>query len=780
MPTLGEVYQTTAWQLTHAPLPVAWTAADLGRLSLDWRDAVVPGSIQHSAFGVPVPALYVGDRLEAVRWMEAEHWIYRTQVDVPALPPGREAVYSFAGIDYTSTLLLDGEIVRQHEGMFAPVEISLCPGRHELLVILAPCDPNDPETLKAGYSVGRGWDFAPQLQSRGLWDDAYLLVRDTVRVTGVAVDTALQSPQRADVLVRTEFSTRIANGTLQVTLDGVTRAFPLINTDQVVVPLNIPSPTLWWPNGQGTPALVELRLDLQVAGVVTSPFVARVGLRSLERIPCDGQGGEDLPLQLLVNHRKVFLKGVNWVPLDACPGSITPARYRTFLTQFQAAGVNCIRVWGGGLRERAAFYALADELGLMVMQEFPLACRSVPRSPHFLTLLTQECTAIIRALRAHPCVVIWSGGNELYHYWDAVDSGTPEMAAVVEKIRTQFAFAPDERIWQGGAARYDEPGLALMGELCARLDPGRPFQLTSAMEGEGEVHGIWTWNPRVGDHRFRDFPDCYAYWLAAGQHLYSECSLSAIANLETIRAVCATPTPALPDPADPIWRLHHAFGAAWDHLPDLWLDLPSTEALFGPLADLEELIFANQWMQAEGARFLIEELRRKIGRTCGVIWWGVNEPWPGLAGNALIDYFGRPKLGWHALATAFQPTILTLRYQHCVARRIKPELWLSHDGAAPFTGRYQVTLTDLATGAEDRYAGAVCCEPYRALYLKTLLPLRMPAGTRAHAHCELWSAEECIHTNDYLFASAEDAVPFDAALRARMRALWPPRGVEAM
>ena len=89
-----------------------------------------------------------------------------------------------------------------------------------------------------------------------------------------------------------------------------------------------------------------------------------------------------------------------------------------------------------------------------------------------------------------------------------------------------------------------------------------------------------------------------------------------------------------PEKDDPIWRLHHAFTAAWDQLPDLWLDIPSTEKLFGKLTELETLVLANQWMQGEGARFLIEELRRKMPHTCGVIWWGVNEPWPGLAGNA--------------------------------------------------------------------------------------------------------------------------------------------------
>ncbi len=60
---------------------------------------------------------------------------------------------------------------------------------------------------------------------------------------------------------------------------------------------------------------------------------------------------------------------------------------------------------------------------------------------------------------------------------------------------------------------------------------------------------------------------------------------------------------------------------------------------------------------------MIEELRRKQPGATGVIWWGVNEPWPGLAGNALIDYHGRPKLSWPIVCNAFSPVILSLRYE---------------------------------------------------------------------------------------------------------------------
>ena len=64
--------------------------------------------------------------------------------------------------------------------------------------------------------------------------------------------------------------------------------------------------------------------------------------------------------------------------------------------------------------------SICDELGIMVWQEFPLACNNYVATPHYLQVLEQEATAIVKKIRRHPCHVLWCGGNELFNDWSGM------------------------------------------------------------------------------------------------------------------------------------------------------------------------------------------------------------------------------------------------------------------------------------------------------------------------------------------------------------------------
>ena len=68
--------------------------------------------------------------------------------------------------------------------------------------------------------------------------------------------------------------------------------------------------------------------------------------------------------------------------------------------------MNIFRCRGGSGINKQAFYDLCDQLGMMVWVEFPLACNNYRSTPHYLSVLEQEGSAIIQTLRSHPSVVM--------------------------------------------------------------------------------------------------------------------------------------------------------------------------------------------------------------------------------------------------------------------------------------------------------------------------------------------------------------------------------------
>lgn len=54
------------------------------------------------------------------------------------------------------------------------------------------------------------------------------------------------------------------------------------------------------------------------------------------------------------------------------------------------ANMNLLRVWGGGVYQSDDFYDMADEMGLMIWEEFMFACSLYPRDASLLSSIELE------------------------------------------------------------------------------------------------------------------------------------------------------------------------------------------------------------------------------------------------------------------------------------------------------------------------------------------------------------------------------------------------------
>ena len=133
-------------------------------------------------------------------------------------------------------------------------------------------------------------------------------------------------------------------------------------------------------------------------------------------------------------------------------------RYRARLDDAADAGVNLVRVWGGGRYEADEFYDACDELGLLVMQDFLFACAAYPEDDDTVAEVTAEATEAITRLRHRASLAFWCGCNE--NLWGHVDWHWQEVLG--------------NRPW--GARYYYELLPALVRELDGRAYiPGSPF-----------------------------------------------------------------------------------------------------------------------------------------------------------------------------------------------------------------------------------------------------------------------------------------------------------------
>lgn len=170
-------------------------------------------------------------------------------------------------------------------------------------------------------------------------------------------------------------------------------------------------PKLWWPRGYGPASLYRTQVELLHHGEVQDVWELNLGIRTFE-VQTNFVPGDDGEFKVLANGVPILCKGANWVPLDAFH-SRDAQRYEQALSLFRETNCNIVRCWGGNVYEDHAFYDICDESGILVWQDFSLACALYPQTDEFAKIIEREAAAAVVKLRNHPSILLWSGDNEV-------------------------------------------------------------------------------------------------------------------------------------------------------------------------------------------------------------------------------------------------------------------------------------------------------------------------------------------------------------------------------
>jgi len=622
----------------------------------EWLPACVPGVVQGDLMAAGrLEDPFVGTNEDKAQWVGAAPWTYRRRFDAPALAEGVRAFLVFEGLDTFATVFLNGRPVGTADNMLVPwrfdVTDSLATGENELVVAFDSTEARA-AAAAAAYGVplanaGRapngsfvrkapchfGWDWGPTVLTVGIWRPVRLEIVPKAFIESLDAWGEPDAAGAATICVAVEAAGPAAEGLsmeVEVASPGGARrggrSVPLA-AGQGRAEFHVAKADLWWPNGMGGQPLYAVRVRIVADGETVDQRMVRVGVRRLELVQEDDAFGKSFYFR--VNGQALFSKGANWIPADALPPRVTPERYRDLVDSCAEAGMNMLRVWGGGYYEDEAFYDRCDERGILVWQDFMFACALYPGDdPAFAENVEAEAAATVRRLRRHACLAIWCGNNEMESGW--FDWG--------------WNKRHPPRVWQA----YERIFHDILPTAVAAYDPRRPYVRSSPTSAEvgkpsdpasGDTHFWGVWH---GD-------TSHFGYLESGHRFVSEFGFQSLPSMETLGPVIPLAERRLDSPS---MLQHQKCGRGNEKIEravEVWLGRPK---------DFESLIHLSQVYQALAIRTGVEHWRRSAPRTMGALYWQANDCWP-VASWASLDYAGRWKALHYAARRFFAPYLVS-------------------------------------------------------------------------------------------------------------------------
>jgi len=469
----------------------------------DWLPAIVPGTVLNSLVADKVyPEPYYGDNNRKSRKLipdiadtgrEFYHYWFRTSFTIPTHFTGRHVWIKFHGINYRCVIWLNGKKIGDMAGMFNDRNFDITgiinrKDANALAVDMLPVDmpgsydkrnPNRPGAVGENHNGGDGeigknvtmlmsvgWDFtAPdgiRDRNTGIWREVELYATGDVTMQHPFVQTSLPLPDTSSSKETVSVELVNASGQPQ---EGILKGSiveagvyfqknislapnekrTIVFTPDEYKQLHISHPRLWWPVNKGRQNLYTL--SLQFSDKQNQPshaLTTRFGIREIS----SDQQTPDQSRRFLVNGAPVFIRGTNWIP----EAMLRQSRERTYaeLRYTRQAGVNLLRLWGGGIAESDYFYQLCDEWGLLVWNEFWLTGDT--RFPSDTALYLDNLSATVKRIRQHPSVAYYVAANE--------SGEVPGTAALVHALDPAIGYQVQSEccgVHDGSPYKYENP-----------------------------------------------------------------------------------------------------------------------------------------------------------------------------------------------------------------------------------------------------------------------------------------------------------------------------------
>ncbi len=685
-------------------------------------DATVPGCVHTDLLAADaIPDPWYRDQEKDIHWVWERDWVYRRQLDVPAELLDRQRVELVCdGLDTLAEVRVNGTLVGEADNMHRrwrfDVKAALRAGANELEVrFTSPAElmkRRDAERRLPAWNVfsedfhGKsyvrkmacafGWDWGLMAPTAGIWRSMSVVGRDgwvdDLRITqdheadGVSLGLAAEAGGAATaVRYRVLFEGEAVGEA--TTAAGESAELP------------IHEPQRWWPNQMGDQPLYDVVAQaVDTDGNVVDTATRRIGLRTLELVQePDGFG---TTFRFRCNGRDFFAKGANWIPCDAFPSRVSDDTYRGLIDDAADCGMNMLRVWGGGIYEDERFYDRCDERGVLVWQDFMFACSTYPTfDAQWMDNVRAEAVDNVRRLRHRACLALWCGNNEL------------------EQGLVRDEWTASAMSWADYKPLFD----VLLAEVVGEQDGVTAYWPCSPHTPEGDGRDRYNFNDStIGDAH------AWSVWFG-GQPMESQRGW--VYRFMSEFGFQSFPEPrtleSFTEPGDRqltgwVMDYHQRSDGGNEKIFKAALDW------FPPPKDLDSSLWMSQLVQGLCIEVAADHARRIQGRMDGLLYWQLNDLWPGATWSS-IDVYGR----WKALQYLAKRFFAPVRVSLLESREDgSVQVHISNQHPDTFNGKlhWRVVHTDgrtLEEGLED-----VSIESQSALQVRTLelQPLREAGG----------------------------------------------------
>ncbi|MCQ2059830.1 MAG: DUF4981 domain-containing protein [Bacteroidaceae bacterium] len=466
-----------------------------------WDSIVVPGEWQLQGYGKPIysnfnypfkaNAPYVMDE-PGRDYYSYEHrnpvGQYITTFWISADDLKDKALYlQFGGVESAFYLWINGQMVGYSQNSMAPAEFNITDyvveGSNRLAVQVFQ------------WSDGSYLEDQDMWRLSGIFRSVYLWKRPAVHIADYNITTDMdtvsnQTTVNLKVVLRNTSARNVSKLTVSATIAHGTnlsdKTVPMKmqlkklaagTTDTLYLSGVISDPLLWSPE---KPNLYDIELELS-GKALSEPerFSNHFGVRTIER------SGE----VFLFNGKPVKLKGVNRHEFHPRLGR-TPDEntYRLDLSLMKRANINMIRT--SHYPDDPLFYELCDEYGFYVMDEanqeshqYGIGNTFLGDNPDWTDAHVDRALAVVMRDFNHPCVIIWSLGNE-----GGRGRNFKAMAHAVRSIdSTRLVFSDSDR---SVSDLYDDSYLSpeRSAQTAARISD-RPFFMREYYYQEGNSGG---------------------------------------------------------------------------------------------------------------------------------------------------------------------------------------------------------------------------------------------------------------------------------------------------